>query len=70
MLLNELCENIVDLLGHICSIATNIKVGSLLKESVDFDSSLLEAVLDIDFLQAFSRESCDKLKFVAETFCV
>jgi hypothetical protein len=52
------------------SVTADIEVCLLLQEIVDLLAALLETVLDVDLLSAFSRECRDKLKLVSEDLLV
>lgn len=65
---NDLSENIIDLSRHIRGITANVEVRLLLEELVDLLCSLLEAVLDVDFLFLFTGEGGDDFELPGAVF--
>lgn len=63
---DDLAGEGVDFTGHVGGVTTDVEVGLLLKQSVDFGGTLAEAVLDVDLLTALTGERGDELELVAE----
>lgn len=56
MLSDDLCQDSVDLTGHVRGITTDVEVGLLLEELVDLFALLLEEMLHIDLVWPLPRE--------------
>jgi hypothetical protein len=50
----DLSQHRVDFARHVGSVTTNVEIRLLLQEFVDLPTSLLETVLDVNLLCAFS----------------
>ena len=63
---DDLGEDVIDFACHVGSITTDVEVCLLLEELVDFFCSLLQSVLDVDFLWSVTGEGGDDLEVIAE----
>src|SRR2546423_13163025 len=57
MLLGDIEEGLVNILGHALGIATHIKIGTGVDPRPEFLSMLAHAVLHVDFISLVARES-------------
>jgi hypothetical protein len=70
LLSHNLCKNRIHLPRHVRRITTDVEIGFLQEQLVDFFGVLLKPVLDVDFLGAFAGEGGNEGEFVAEGFFV
>lgn len=70
LLSHDLAQNSVDFAGHVGCVTTDVEVGFLQEQLVDFFGVLLQSVLNIYLLGTFAGEGGDEGKFVAEGFFV
>jgi hypothetical protein len=63
---DNLAQNLIDFTRHVCRVAADVEVSFLQQELVDLSRALAQAVLHVDFLRAFARESGDDFEGVAE----
>lgn len=66
LLSHDLRQHGVDFPRHVRCVTTDVEIGFLLEELVNFFGVFLEAVLDVDFVGAFAGEGGDEGEFVAE----
>lgn len=70
LLSQDLHEGGVYLARHVSGVATDVEIGFLRQEVVNFYGLLLETVLNIDLLWSFPGECSDKLELVAENLLI